>query len=73
MTQADAILEALMRGETVTPFSGYALCGSLAIHSRIAELRARGHDIQMQLVTRNGKRFGEYRLRVGREDDSARG
>lgn len=63
MSQCDAILEALLRGETVTPFSAFALCGSLATHSRIAELRQRGYDISCQWVTRNGKRYGEYSLR----------
>lgn len=61
-SQNEQILEALMRGETITPFSGYALCGSLAIHSRMAELRAQGHDIKCRMVTRNGKRYGEYSL-----------
>lgn len=64
MTQCESILAALQRGETVTPASAYALCGTLACHSRIAELRERGHDIECELVkTESGKTVGSYKLK----------
>jgi hypothetical protein len=66
VSQNEAILEVLLRGETVTPFSAFALCSSLATHSRIAELRALGYEIDCRMVHRNGKRFGEYKLRNGK-------
>lgn len=62
MTQANQILQMLKQGKRVTPFSALAICGSLACHSRISELRDRGHRIECRIVTRNGRRFGEYRL-----------
>jgi len=62
MTQADAILERLLRGETITPRLAYELTGSLACHSRIAELRERGHQIDCTIKTLGRKRWGEYRL-----------
>jgi len=69
MTQAEAILERLERGETVTPRLAYELTGSLACHSRIAELRARGHRIRCTIRSDGGKRWGEYTL----ERDPPRG
>lgn len=64
MTQCESILAALQRGETITPASAYALCGTLACHSRISELRERGHDIECELVkTASGKTVGSYRLK----------
>lgn len=67
MSQADALLERLMRGETVTPRLAYELTGSLACHSRIAELRALGYRIECRIRSGGGRRWGEYRL-VGQTD-----
>lgn len=62
MTQADALLQILLRGETVTPARAFEVCGSLACHSRMAELRERGYQIDCKIRTANGKRWGEYRI-----------
>lgn len=62
MTQSEQILVALQRGERVTPHTAHERWGCLALHSRIAELRERGYRIECQIVTGNGRRWGEYRL-----------
>lgn len=62
MSQADALLAILLRGEPVTPAIAFQVVGSLACHSRMAELRERGYQIECKIVTGNGKRWGEYRL-----------
>ena len=63
MTQSNVILEVLQRGETITPAQAYELCGTLALHSRIAELRGQFYDIHCELVrTSTGKHVGQYSL-----------
>ncbi len=62
VSQNETILEALRRGEVVTPARAFELCGSYACHSRIAELRERGHDIRCTVRRKNGRKFGEYSL-----------
>ena len=61
-SQCNYILAYLRAGNTLTPAIAYEKFGSLACHSRIAELRERGHNIPCTIRTRDGKRWGEYRL-----------
>lgn len=64
MTQCEHVLAILKLGRSITPAEAYTLCGTLALHSRIAELRSRGHDIRCELVrTAGGKTVGSYTLR----------
>lgn len=62
MSQCEQILSVLITGRTITPVQAYERFGCLALHSRIAELREAGHRIACQIVTANGKRWGQYRL-----------
>ena len=63
ISQCDTILAHLQAGNTITPAQAYALCGTLALHSRIAELRADFHDIRCDLIrTPSGKHVGRYSL-----------
>ena len=62
LSQCDAILIYLQHGYAISPALAYELFGTLACHSRIAELRARGHEIPCVIVRRNGKQFGQYSL-----------
>ena len=64
MSQTDAILKHLEAGNTVTPLSAQRLCGTLALHSRIAEIRGRGYAIDMAMRSANGSRWGEYWLAI---------
>ena len=63
MTQCESILECLQSGRTLTPLEMYSLCGSLAGHSRISELRERGYDIECEMIEVSGKRVGRYSMR----------
>lgn len=62
MSQNDAILGMLQRRERVTPLTAFRRCGTLALHSRAAELRKRGHKIGCVVVEFRGKRMGSYYL-----------
>ena len=63
MSQCEAILAHLEAGNTITPAEAYAMCGSLALHSRIAELRGRGYHINCEIVEiPSGKHVGRYTL-----------
>ena len=63
MTQSAAILSHLQAGYTLTPADAYQRFSTLAMHSRIAELRERGWPIICVMVeTPNGKRVGCYSL-----------
>ena len=63
ISQCEAILAHLRSGHTITPAEAYGLCGTLACHSRISELRERGHDIRCDLIpVPSGKHVGCYRL-----------
>lgn len=61
-SQADVLLEHLLRGETITPMRAFELTGSMACHSRMAELRDRGHRIDCKIASGNGRRWGCYTL-----------
>ncbi len=62
MSQADAILDYLQRGHSITPLEAFSLFGTLALHSRCAELRERGHLIECELVAVGRKKVGRYSL-----------
>ena len=62
-SQCDAPLEILKRGQVVTPLVAFQVTGSLACHSRIAELRERGYDIVCRIRRDGEKKWGEYSLR----------
>ena len=64
MSQNQAILAHLEAGNTITPREAFELCGSLALHSRIAELRAAGYRIDMALRREGRQQFGEYWLAI---------
>ena len=61
-SQADQLLAVMQRGEEMTPAKAYAICGTLACHSRMSELRERGLVIECRIVTNGRKRWGSYRL-----------
>lgn len=61
MSQADRILQHLKK-RPLTPIQALSHFGTLRLAARIADLRARGHKIQTEIVERNGKRVARYRL-----------
>ena len=62
MSQCSIILQMLQRGEKITPLTAFRRCGTLALHSRCAELRERGYKIKCVVVRHRGRRFGVYWL-----------
>jgi hypothetical protein len=62
VSQNAQVLAHLQGGKTLTPLEAFSLYGTLALHSRIAQLRSEGHQIECRMVTRDGKRWGEYRI-----------
>ena len=64
MTQEEAILDYLRRGNTLTPLEALKLFNCLRLGARIWDLRQKGHAIEMKVVeTPSGKHVAEYRLR----------
>lgn len=66
-SQNAAILEYLQTGEGLTPMDALQRFGVGRLAARIADLKAGAlnyteYDIQTFMVSRNGKRFAEYRL-----------
>lgn len=61
MSQADRILQHLKK-RPLTPMEALDHFGTFRLAARVAELRAKGHKIQTEIVERNGKRVARYRL-----------
>lgn len=61
-SQCFRILEHLRSGKTLTPFEAMQRFGTLALHSRIAELREAGWTVKCHLVTVGEKQVGRYSL-----------
>jgi hypothetical protein len=61
MSQCADILEALRRGP-ITPLEALKDHGCLRLAARIEELRSDGHTIVTEMVSHNGKKFGQYVL-----------
>jgi hypothetical protein len=60
-TTKDKILNAPLKGERLTEFSGLNDMGITCLRSRISDLRREGVNISDQFVkSANGKRFKEY-------------
>lgn len=67
MSQSDLILDALLKGEMLTPLDALRRYGCFRLGARIWDLRQQGYDIQMRLIeTPNGKHIAEYFLPVAK-------
>ena len=63
MSHCDRILHALRNGEWRTTASLYQELGGMILHSRISDLRAKGHNVEGRHVPgRTGADGYEYRL-----------
>jgi hypothetical protein len=63
MSQTEAILGHLKRGHMLTAHNALRLFGTLRLAARIAELRARGHDVLSEPIKLpSGKRVAGYWL-----------
>ncbi|MDE2020965.1 MAG: hypothetical protein KGJ13_11565 [Patescibacteria group bacterium] len=71
MSQSDAILEALKRGDTITPLDALQKYRCLRLSGRIYDLKAKGYPIEMRLIeTPSGKRVAEYYLTPVRKGEN---
>lgn len=61
-TQNKLILDALKRGERITPLDALDRFGCLRLSGRICDLRRAGHRIKTHTVSENGKRYACYYL-----------
>lgn len=61
-SQNEEILAWLQSGRSITPLEALEKFGCFRLGGRIHELRAAGHPIVTDMVTKNGKHFAEYRL-----------
>ena len=64
-SQCDKILTHIRRYGFITPLQAFLSYDVLAMHSRAAELRERGHNIRCKIVVKGGRRWGSYRLGRG--------
>ncbi|MDE2020781.1 MAG: hypothetical protein KGJ13_10630 [Patescibacteria group bacterium] len=63
MSQSDAILDALLRGERLTPLDALTKFHCLRLSGRIFDLKAKGYKIEAKIVeTPSGKKVAEYFL-----------
>lgn len=63
MSQIANIYAHLIDHGSITPLEAFNEYGILALHSRVAELRERGHVIVTEMVkVKSGKRVGKYSL-----------
>ena len=60
--QTSKILAYLQKGKALTPLDALNLFGCFRISARIYELRQMGHDIEMRILYKKGKKFSEYKL-----------
>lgn len=60
MNQSEAILSHLRSGKSLTPLEALDLFGCFRLGARVYDLKAQGHDIEMEMVTMNGKSFAKY-------------
>ena len=62
MSQTSNLYQHMLDQGPITPLEAFRLYGTLALHSRCAELRSRGIPIKCELVEVNGKHVGRYSL-----------
>ena len=62
MSQCDKLMDALLRGETLTPLTALQIAGSLRASERIRELEAQGVPIIHERVQVGEKYVMSYRL-----------
>ena len=63
-SQCDKLMEALMRGEVLTPLTALQIAGTLRLSERIRELQAQSVPIIHERVQVGSKHVMSYRLAV---------
>lgn len=66
MSQTDAILDALLRGERITPLDALKKYGCFRLGARIYDIRKSGYMVDRKLIdVGNGKHVAEYSMPPG--------
>ena len=60
--QSQMILEYMAQGHRISPLEALNKFGCLRLGARIYDLKNEGHNIIMEMVSENGKRFARYSL-----------
>lgn len=63
-SQNQKLLAHLKSGRTITRWSGLMDMGIANLTARITDLRNQGHNVLMQWVVRDGKRYGKWWMEV---------
>ena len=63
MTQTEDVLSYLQRNGSIDPAKAFFELGIYRLGARIFDLRAEGHDIETEIIQKNGKRWAVYRLK----------
>ena len=66
-TQNQLVLDHLRSGLPITPMIALRYYHSMRLGARIYNLREAGWPIETKLVTRNGRRYAEYRMGSGKK------
>ena len=61
-SQFKMILDALKRGEKITPLEALYRFGCFKLAARIFEMKSAGYDIKTKIVTDGKKHFAQYYL-----------
>ena len=62
MSQTSNLYQHMLDVGPITPLEAFRLYGTLATHSRIAELRERGIDVETKMIRVGDKMVGQYSI-----------
>lgn len=61
-SQNEMVLSHLQSGKSLSPLEALERYGIFRLGARCFDLKKQGHPIVTEMVTKNGKRYAEYRL-----------
>ena len=69
MNQCEQLLEAMMRGESLTVADALNRYGVYALSQRCGELIRQGHPVRVEMITvSSGKRVAKYSIPQGQQE-----
>lgn len=63
--QAQAILAAMLEGQTVSPMDAMRLCGSWRLAARVGDLKESGWNVVSERVSDNERTYAQYHIPPG--------
>ena len=64
MSQNQKILDYLLSGKSLTPISALNKFNCFRLSARINDLRKKGHNINTENISKQGKNFAKYSMEV---------